>query len=131
MLPYKGSYKRGAVHYEYLSAVFNWRKVFAKELIKAAVLFVVFMLLVIFSSKIASHQNVYYLQLSRLFFHFRSMDLFLYDWIIDINICLWKEFLNRIFIFVYSCQAFSTLKLNERNNNLFLSVLVSGNLLLI
>ena len=73
------------------------------------------MLSVIFSSKIAFCQNVYYTETSRLFSHFKSMDLFLYD----MNFYEQKECLNRIFVFDYSCQAFSTLKINKRQNNLF------------
>ena len=41
------------------------------------------------------------------------------------------EFLNRLFIFDYSSEAFTALKLNETHNNLFLFVLSSGYLLLI
>ena len=42
MSPYKGSHKRGAVHYEHSWAVFNRRKVFTKELTYVTVLFVTF-----------------------------------------------------------------------------------------
>ena len=101
--------------YEYSWAVFNWRKAFTKELIYVTVLYVVSYILFknCFLSKCVLYRN-------KLFFHFKAMDLFLYD------INFYKQ---NVHIFDYSWQAFSTLKLNERHNNLFLFVLSSGNLL--
>ena len=110
---------RGAVHYEYSWAVFNWRKVFTKELIHVTVLFVAFICCLLYTFQKLLSVKMCIIQKQVVFsFQINGHDKNFYE-----------QCSNRIFIFDYSCQAFSTLKLNERHNNVFLFILSSGNLL--
>ena len=116
--------KRGAVHYEY-SVVFNRRKVLTKELIYVTVLLLLLYVVshILFKNCFPSKCILYRNKSTVFSWQINGLVSIWYEF-------LWTECLNRIFIFDYSCQAFSTLKPNERHNNLFLFVLSSGNLLI-